>query len=257
MRDDAQRRGCISFRVHKRLIVNADDLGISRGVNAGILRAHLNGIVTSTSLMVRGPAADEAASLAKQHPSLDVGLHVDLEEWEYGDDGWFRKYAVLNDDARTDPVRLAAEVRLQVARFRELIGHDPSHLDSHQHVHQSEPLKSVMIELANELAVPLRHDDPRVRYCGEFYGQSGHGEPYPEGITVKALCRILQELTPGITELCCHPGIGQDHSSCYSAERERECAALCDQRVRTALGDAGIKLTDYRSIHEMQLQRSD
>src|SRR5215470_9116375 len=61
------------------LIVNADDFGMCKGVNRGIIEAHARGIVTSTSLMVTRPvAAEDAAQRAREHPSLDLGLHVDL-----------------------------------------------------------------------------------------------------------------------------------------------------------------------------------
>lgn len=62
----------------RRLIVAADDFGMSPGVNAGILRAHREGILTETSLMVRGAAAGEAVALARATPTLGVGLHLTL-----------------------------------------------------------------------------------------------------------------------------------------------------------------------------------
>ena len=64
--------------VRPRLIVAADDFGMSPGVNAGILRAHREGILTETSLMVRGAAVQEAVALARDTPSLGVGLHLTL-----------------------------------------------------------------------------------------------------------------------------------------------------------------------------------
>jgi predicted glycoside hydrolase/deacetylase ChbG (UPF0249 family) len=76
----------------KILIVNADDFGLSAGVNAGIIRAHEHGIVTSASLMVRWPAAAAAAALTRSHPRLSVGLHVDLGEWIYENDRWRQVY---------------------------------------------------------------------------------------------------------------------------------------------------------------------
>ena len=63
------------------LIVNADDFGQSRGINRGITEAHEQGIVTSASLMVRWPAAPEAAAYARSHGSLSLGLHFDFGEW--------------------------------------------------------------------------------------------------------------------------------------------------------------------------------
>ena len=67
----------------RSLIVNADDFGQSTAINRGIIRAYEQGVVTSASLMVLWPAAKEAANYARLHPSLSVGLHVDLAEWSY------------------------------------------------------------------------------------------------------------------------------------------------------------------------------
>ena len=63
----------------RTLVVNADDFGASEGVNQGVVQAHVHGIVTSTSLMVTGNAAEHAARLAGEHPGLGVGLHWDLD----------------------------------------------------------------------------------------------------------------------------------------------------------------------------------
>lgn len=62
----------------RRLIVNADDFGRSPGINAAVLHAHREGILTTASLMVNEPACNEAVALAKDNPSLGVGLHLTL-----------------------------------------------------------------------------------------------------------------------------------------------------------------------------------
>jgi hopanoid biosynthesis associated protein HpnK len=63
---------------HRRLIVNADDFGRSKSINEAVIRAHTNGILTTTSLMVNEPDADDAVRFAKEHPTLGVGLHLAL-----------------------------------------------------------------------------------------------------------------------------------------------------------------------------------
>src|SRR5947208_14033868 len=62
----------------RQLIVNADDFGFTRDVNAGIIEAHRNGILTSTTLMANGDAFDDAVRLAHETPSLDIGCHLVL-----------------------------------------------------------------------------------------------------------------------------------------------------------------------------------
>jgi predicted glycoside hydrolase/deacetylase ChbG (UPF0249 family) len=226
------------------LIVNADDFGLSPGVNRGIIRAHEHGIVTSASLMVRRTAAAAAAAYAQTHPEFSVGLHVDLCEWIYANDEWRPAYEVVS---LHDATAVAAEVARQLEAFRQLVGRDPTHLDSHQHVHRSEPVRSVLLTHARHLGVVVRGEDPTVQYCGKFYGQSDKGQPYPEGITVEALLSILNDLPVGNTELGCHPGEGSDADSVYREERQVECQTLCDPRTREALRAQNIVLCSFRS----------
>jgi predicted glycoside hydrolase/deacetylase ChbG (UPF0249 family) len=228
------------------LIVNADDFGLSRGVNAGVIRAHEHGIVTSASLMVRWSAAAEAAAYARASRSLSLGLHIDLGEATVQDGEWVPLYEVVTAENR-DAVE--AEVRSQLESFRDLVGRDPTHLDSHQHAHRSEPAaEAVLRQLATELGVPLRDDAPHVRYYGGFYGQKGPGRPLPQAITVERLIEIVRELPPGITEMSCHPGEGHDIDSLYRDEREVEVSVLCDRRVRAAIEREGVALRSFSDL---------
>jgi predicted glycoside hydrolase/deacetylase ChbG (UPF0249 family) len=228
------------------LIVNADDFGRSRGVNRGVGLGHERGIVTSASLMVRWPAAAEAAAYVRERPGLGVGLHVDLGEWAYRPGGWVPVYEVV---PCTDAEAVEREVAAQLETFRLLTGGDPTHLDSHQHVHRSEPVASVLSRLAAELDVPLRDRDPRVRHLGSFYGQTGDGKPLAEALGVEALLALLEGLPAGWTELGCHPGEDDDElDSTYRLERVLEVRALCDARVLSALDRAGIGLRSFADL---------
>jgi chitin disaccharide deacetylase len=231
------------------LIVNADDFGQSPEVNWGIVDAHERGIVTSASLMVRWPAAAEAAAYARQRPELSVGLHVDLGEWARRDGAWQPLYTVVPLD---DYLAGRDEIARQMLRFRELMGREPTHLDSHQHVHRREPVRSALTALARDLRIPLREEAQCIRYSGAFYGQTADGEPWPAAITVAGLIRTLETLPPGFTELGCHPAYANDLDTMYSAERAREVAVLCDPRVRTALARLGIELTSFAGLAPAQ-----
>jgi len=225
----------------RRLVVNADDLGFSVGVNAGIVRAHAEGIVTSASLMVRAPAAEHAVAAAAAHPRLALGLHFDVAELVCADGEWRTAYEHVD---AADAAAVAAELESQLNRFRELTGRAPTHLDSHQHVHRKEPVRSIMGVRARELRLPLRHHG-RVRYRGDFYGQGRAGAPLPEAITAAALTRIVERLPDAITELCCHPAATAPPGAGYGAERVRELAALCDADVRVAVERAGVRLCTF------------
>jgi predicted glycoside hydrolase/deacetylase ChbG (UPF0249 family) len=227
------------------LIVNADDFGLSPGVNAGIIASRENGIVTSASLMVRQPAAAEAADYGRRNPEFSVGLHVDLGEWVYRDGEWVRSYEVVPPDDRE---AIAAEVARQLEQFRHLLKRNPTHIDSHQHVHRDEPARSVLIDVARVLDVPLRHFGQVVTYSGAFYGQTAKGTPLPEAIIVASMCATFASLPQGITELACHPGTGADFVSDYTAERTVEVKTLCDPRVRQAIRDLRTELISFHDV---------
>jgi predicted glycoside hydrolase/deacetylase ChbG (UPF0249 family) len=227
------------------LIVNADDFGRSHGINRGVFAAHTNGIVTSASLMVRWPAARDAVAYAHSSPQLALGLHLDLAEWYYDEGAWQPVYEVV-DHADADAVR--AEVWRQIERFDALYGAYPTHIDSHQHVHRTEPVRAVVRDIAAELGVVLRDEDPRVVYCGDFHGQSGRAEKVGDAITTQALLGILTALGPGPTELACHPGDHDESGSVYAEERDLEVAVLCDPGVRAAIEAGDIELRSFRDF---------
>jgi chitin disaccharide deacetylase len=228
--------------VDRRLVVNADDFGLSDGVNLGILRAHAEGIVTATSLMVHGAAAAQAAAAAGENPALDVGLHVDLAEWVCENGEWRPLYEIVDTG---DATAVAAELEHQLERFQKLTGRLPTHLDSHQHVHREEPTRSIVCRRAKELRLPVRHHG-RVRYCGEFYGQGRVGAPLPEAIEPPQLVRLIEQLPAGATEICCHPAASVTPGLAYGPERLRELESLCDPSVRAAVDRAGVRLCTFR-----------
>ncbi|HEU4461349.1 MAG TPA: ChbG/HpnK family deacetylase, partial [Solirubrobacterales bacterium] len=102
------------------LIINADDLGYSPAINAGIFAAHRDGIVTSTSLMVLRDAAPAAVEALPAHSDLAVGLHLESA---------FVLSGPMGPKGRTPD----EGCREQLELFRELVGRDPTHLDSHKH----------------------------------------------------------------------------------------------------------------------------
>ena len=232
------------------LIVDADDFGQSHGVNRGIIEAHEHGVVTSASLMVRWPAADEAAAYGREHRALSLGLHLDLGEWACREDLWVPLYEVVPLD---DATAVGEEVSRQLSIFCSLIGKPPTHIDSHQHVHLKEPAHSIVVEAARKLTIPVRHCSPSVHSCGDFYGQDADGSPLPEAISVDGLVKLLAQLPPGITELSSHPGIGNDLDTMYCRERAEELKVLRDPRVRSAIADMGIELCSFGDINEGQV----
>ncbi|MCE9667797.1 ChbG/HpnK family deacetylase [Myxococcus stipitatus] len=236
-------------RARTRLVVNADDLGLHPSLDAGILRAHREGIVTSTTLLARGPNAAEAVALARAQ-GLAVGLHLALStrlepaaparavptvapggrlraSWADFARAW------LTGQVRRDEV--ARELEAQLARAREL-GVEVDHLDGHQHLHLLPGIRPLVEALAARERLPLRWPDalpraPWLRAPGPALKTSlltvlARLAPRPpEGVRrvsaggvfeagrldEAALLAALDALPGGDFELGCHPGEGAPH----------------------------------------------
>jgi hopanoid biosynthesis associated protein HpnK len=151
----------------KRLIVNADDMGLTVGQNTAILRAHRQGIVTSTSLLANGQAFDDAVVQLQELHELSVGVHLTLLEGApvlspsevpnlVDPEGRFElSYRPLLVRLAADPSMLAqieAEWKAQILRAVDA-GLVPSHMDSHKHLHIFPSLLSVAIRLAQTFGI--------------------------------------------------------------------------------------------------------
>ena len=229
----------------RRLIVNADDFGQSAGINEGIVRCFERGILTSASLMVRWPEAKAAVEYARAVRHFSIGLHVDLGEWVYRNGEWVELYSVAATD---DPTAVRQEVFNQLETFRSLMGSDPTHLDSHQHVHRAAPVDAIVRELGATLGVPVRQTGTAIQYVGGFYGQGVKGEALHGAISVQHLSELLRALPEGTTELGCHPGLRRDARGMYVDEREQEVSALCDPRIPAIIAAEGIALISFRDV---------
>ena len=151
----------------KELIVNADDFGLTEAVSCGILDAHREGIVTSTTLMANGGAFEAAVSMSRRAPRLGIGVHLNLTEGEPVSPA-LRVPSLVDRTGRLhlSPGRLLrAIVRRQVnladveSELRQQItkvlsaGISPTHLDGHKHVHVLPGVSDVVIRLAQEFSI--------------------------------------------------------------------------------------------------------
>ncbi len=182
--------------------------------------------------MVDRPGAAGATALARQHPALAVGLHLDA------------------DDVDLDDPRAAERAfERQLARFRALLGRDPTHVDSHHHVHRPAARLAVITRLAAPLGIPVRFDG-RVAHLDGFHGRGSDGTAAPGRITPQALLAVVGQGTEhGWCELGCHPGrVSNDLRSGYETERETELATLTTPGLREELAARGIELTSFAEV---------
>ena len=245
----------------RRLIVNADDFGRAPGVSRGIVEAHRAGILTSTTLMVNLPWSRDASDLAVSVPALGVGLHL---SFCYGESLASDAPSLLGDDELLDRnlARLQGrllvedidrEARAQLERFRKLTGRNPTHIDSHQHVHSWPEVREAVAQIAQENDLPLRAIDADHRaflrqlgvrttdhFVGDFFS--------PGSMTADRLLIALESLPDGDTELMCHPGYDDAHlaDSSFRREREGELMLLCRSDARRAT--AGTSLVSFADL---------
>jgi len=161
LEDDITVKSC-------KLIIHADDFGLSEKVNQGIVKAHCNGIVTSTSLMATGAAFESAIELSRSTPTLDTGIHLTLTEEEpaskrddiptlLDNDQCFHDHAItfikryMVRKISLDEVK--QELDAQICKILDY-GVSVSHLDSHQHIHMLPGIRKVVGELAKKYAIP-------------------------------------------------------------------------------------------------------
>jgi predicted glycoside hydrolase/deacetylase ChbG (UPF0249 family) len=249
----------------RRLIVNADDFGLTPGVSRGILHAHREGLVTSTTVLASLPAHPELDAEAAACPGLGLGLHLNLT-WGapvsppdavpslVDTDGRFRRdLAALRERARADDVRRESEA--QIEAFRRRFGRAPTHLDSHHHAHRVPGVMDAVVDVALDARLPLRSQDPGFRdglrrrgvATSDYFIGDAEAEPY---WTTARLLDQLATLASGVTELMCHPGRFDDDLaySRYGRQREVELAALCDGEARATVERLDIRLCHFGAL---------
>ncbi|HEY7141495.1 MAG TPA: ChbG/HpnK family deacetylase [Methylomirabilota bacterium] len=249
----------------RRLIVNADDFGLTEGVSRGILRAHREGLVTSTTVLASLPAQPEADAAAAAS-GLGLGLHFNLT-WARpvspagtvaslvdGEGRFGRDLAALQARARPDEVRRECEA--QIEAFTRRFGRGPTHLDSHHHVHRVPGVLDAVVDVVLGARLPLRSQDAGFREglrrhgiatTDAFVGDA-RSEPY---WTTERLLDQLATLPLGLTELMCHPGYFDESLaySRYGRQREVELAALCDGEARATVERLDIGLCHFGALH--------
>lgn len=256
----------------RQLVVNADDFGFTRDVNAGIVEAHRNGILTATTLMANGGAFDDAVRLARETRSLDIGCHLVLVQAP----GLPATIPQLVQAVALGRIRIYDELSKQVRRIVDA-GLSPTHLDTHKHTHLLPPVLEAVARISEEFRIPwVRRpfDFPLqpggggwknklMRMMSGRFGSSlsrHHcrstdwfaGFKLTGNFGSEDLIKVIRALPEGVTEFMCHPGrCGDDLRAARTRlkeSREEELRALTAPEVRTALAEAGVKLVSYRDL---------
>lgn len=248
----------------RKLIINADDLGLTPGCTAGIARAMTAGVVTDTTLLVNTEHAPAAVATLRALGIDRAGLHLNLTYGSpvltaatvpslVGDDGRFRRRAAVAL-AVADPAEAERELRAQVAQFAAT-GLTLTHLDSHHHIHGYPELLDIVMTLAHELNTPLRQTSPAVK---DRLTSAGIATPdhfsttfYGDGVSLGALAVIIGGYDAGVLEIMCHPAQSDQLTyavSSYNAAREKEFAVLTASATRELIWANDIELVSYADL---------
>ena len=244
----------------RRLFVNADDFGLTDGVTRGIADAMERGLVDGTTAMVCAAGAPERIRRFDAGLRGRVGLHLQLTGGRpclppgevpslVGADGFFPRKKIDVADVSPDAVR--REWRAQLARFRET-GLEPSHLDSHHHIHKRPEVFPVFLELARELGVPARALSADMRRAMDAAGVPHaddcltrfYGEDIGEATLLSLVDAAFAALGGmGVLEVMAHPG--HDDAalraiSTYAEGRARELRVLTSPELARQLAARDI-----------------
>ena len=236
----------------RKLIVNADDFGFTRGVNEGILRAHREGIVTATTLMADGGAFEHAVRIALSTPTLDVGVHLVL--WPDGGSLPRRLPSFVARSMAWSSARLEREFARQVEKV-VAAGISPTHLDTHKHVHLLPWVMNAVARVAARFGIAwVRRPFHQRQVTARGLRTPDHflGIRLTGRMNRERLLAGLERLRPGLTELMCHPGVCDEElrnaPTRLKQERQTELEALTSPEVRRLLERRGICLTSYRAM---------
>lgn len=259
----------------KRLIVNADDYGLTPGVSEGIRRAYTEGIVRSTTVMMNQPsAARELETLLQDCPALGLGVHLtltagfpllpaaQLPSLVRPDGRFWGQEHFFAHPADIAAEQALAEWRAQVQLFTQVTGRRPDHLDAHHHSAYASPaLLEALLTLARELDCPIRAPANDAGLNHELLAASAVRHPdalcldfYGEQATAEQMRRCLQHIADSnfeVWEIMAHPAVVDPllrQVSSYTAAREQELAILTDPEITAFLSAQQISLTSFNCL---------
>ncbi len=267
----------------RTLVVNADDFGFTRDVNLGIVQAHTDGILTATTLMANGGAFDDAVRLAAEHPTLDIGVHLQMVQGRsihQPERLLPETVAQLTQQLIAGEWDVLAELSAQVEKILTA-GIRPTHLDTHKHTHLLPAVLDAVARVSEKYGVrwvrkpfdlPMdgrraswktraagfamrgmrRHFDRVLARHGAWSTDHFAGFVWTGDFTAADLAGLIEALPDGITEFMCHPGLLGDElkqaRTRLKESREMELRALIDPSVKAAIARASVRLCGYRDL---------
>ncbi|HEY2456481.1 MAG TPA: ChbG/HpnK family deacetylase [Candidatus Acidoferrum sp.] len=253
----------------KNLIVNADDLGWTEGVNRGIVETHRKGLVTSTSLLANGCAFESAVTAARKNPELGIGVHLNLS------DGTPKAPAdkvrgLLNKDGRFEggPENLLLRIasrslpldeveREWSAQIQTIVdaGIEPTHLDGHKHVQMLPGLFEIALKLAKKhkiRAIRVAHEESKLRTALSSGDNQNTGVLLKQGVQARGLKLLAHDAK----EMAERVGIATADYFCGIAQTGVLTRAGVE-KLLTSLPDGTTEVMCHPGYADEDLRKSD
>ncbi|AXU72960.1 chitin disaccharide deacetylase [Clostridioides difficile] len=241
-----------------KIIINADDFGYCEAVNYGIISAHNNGIVRSTSMMANMPGVEHGVGLLKENKTLNCGVHMTLScgrpllsnlKTIVDKDGFFIRRITDEIIEKMDCDEIYRELCAQIDRVKGL-GIYISHLDSHHHIHTLVSLKPVIEKIVTKYNLPIRGG---FEYNLEYSKvvpliDSFYKENVSEEYFIKNIDEIMKY---DVVDIMSHPAFLDDYilnSTSYAIDRTKEHKILTSKKVKEFLEKNGLVISSYRDI---------
>lgn len=241
-----------------KIIINADDFGYCEAVNYGIISAHNNGIVRSTSMMANMPGVEHGVGLLKENKTLNCGVHMTLScgrpllsnlKTIVDKDGFFIRRITDEIIEKMDCDEIYRELCAQIDRVKGL-GIDISHLDSHHHIHTLVSLKPVVEKIVTKYNLPIRGG---FEYNLEYSKvvpliDSFYKENVSEEYFIKNIDEIMKY---DVVDIMSHPAFLDDYilnSTSYAIDRTKEHKILTSKKVKEFLEKNGLVISSYRDV---------
>jgi chitin disaccharide deacetylase len=268
----------------KALVVNADDFGLNAQINHGIEWAYRQGILRSASIMPNGSAFDDAVRIAAGAPELGVGIHLSLLDEQCAArlsevrgladahsrlPKQYERFLFLWLCRRFNRRQIRAEVRAQISRVLGA-GIQPTHLDSHQHLHLFPPVLSIVLEEAKKAGIDVIRlpvdcspgsgikgkilgwlscfAQPKLRFLGIRSADHFWGLAHSGCMNETNLISILMRLKRGVNEVMCHPGFSGPAVRArypWNYRWDEETAALTSGSIRACIENQNIRLANF------------
>lgn len=239
-----------------KLIINADDFGLSEGVNYGIISAYKSGVVRSTSAMANMPGFEHAMELLKENENLGCGVHMTLSCYKpvlsnlktiVDENGYFIRRITNEVIENMDLDEIYEEFCAQIEKVRAKT--NITHLDSHHHVHTLEKLRPVIERILEKYDLPIRggfeydfNYSKIIPLIDTFYGEN-----VSEDYFVKKIDYLKSY---EIADIMCHPAYVDDFlmkTTSYSMARINEYKILTSKDTKDFIQD-NFLLTNYREL---------